>query len=235
MLELDEFLSDIYKILQQKYLSSSRPRTQTMSSPTCMSSHAQFASRIFHAEMEWFSESAFTHSATESQANNSFHCKTMDCPGWCIYEDLVNFFVCQVCGIENCLTCKAIHTGMNCKQYQDDLNARSTNDKAASQTKIMIKKMLDDGEAMNCPQCKVIVMKKEGCDWIMCSICKTEICWVTKQARWGPMKQFMLTLMMFANRYQCVVDINGHNWISFIYLIYPVYVNMYGYDIAIVK
>ncbi|XP_052816641.1 ranBP-type and C3HC4-type zinc finger-containing protein 1-like isoform X2 [Mya arenaria] len=126
-------------------------------------------------------------STAESQANNSFHCKTMDCPGWCIYEDLVNFFVCQVCGIENCLTCKAIHTGMNCKQYQDDLNARSTNDKAASQTKIMIKKMLDDGEAMNCPQCKVIVMKKEGCDWIMCSICKTEICWVTKQARWGPM------------------------------------------------
>ncbi|XP_060581441.1 ranBP-type and C3HC4-type zinc finger-containing protein 1-like, partial [Ruditapes philippinarum] len=47
----------------------------------------------------------------ESQAQNSFHCKTADCPGWCIYEDHVNFFVCQVCGKENCLTCKVIHQG----------------------------------------------------------------------------------------------------------------------------
>ncbi|KAH3772946.1 hypothetical protein DPMN_174293 [Dreissena polymorpha] len=123
----------------------------------------------------------------ESQADNSFHCKTTDCAGWCIYEDLVNFFVCPVCTKENCLTCKAIHTGMNCRQYQDDLKARSSNDQAANQTQIMIRKMLDDGEAMNCPKCKVIVMKKEGCDWIQCSICKTEICWVTKQARWGPL------------------------------------------------
>ncbi|KAL4234057.1 hypothetical protein ACF0H5_005711 [Mactra antiquata] len=123
----------------------------------------------------------------ESQAQNSFHCKTADCPGWCIYEDFVNFFTCQVCGKENCLTCKVIHQGMNCKQYQDDLKIRAKNDKAASQTQIMLRKMLDVGEAMNCPTCKVIVMKKEGCDWIQCSICKTEICWVTKGPRWGPL------------------------------------------------
>ncbi len=39
---------------------------------------------------------------------------------------------------------------------------------------------------MNCPKCQVIVQKKDGCDWICCLMCKTEICWVTKQARWGP-------------------------------------------------
>lgn len=39
---------------------------------------------------------------------------------------------------------------------------------------------------MNCPHCKIVIMKKTGCDWLQCSVCKTEICWVTKQARWGP-------------------------------------------------
>lgn len=46
--------------------------------------------------------------------------------------------------------------------------------------------LLKNGEAMNCPKCQVIVQKKDGCDWICCLMCKTEICWVTKQARWGP-------------------------------------------------
>lgn len=75
----------------------------------------------------------------ESQERNSFHCKTTDCPGWCIYEDLVNFFSCPVCKKENCLTCKAIHEGMNCKEYQEDLRIRSSNDKAAKQTNKMLK------------------------------------------------------------------------------------------------
>lgn len=46
--------------------------------------------------------------------------------------------------------------------------------------------MLQNGEAMKCPRCDIIVQKKDGCDWICCVMCKTEICWVTKQARWGP-------------------------------------------------
>ncbi|XP_055996388.1 ranBP-type and C3HC4-type zinc finger-containing protein 1-like isoform X2 [Ostrea edulis] len=123
----------------------------------------------------------------ESQERNSFHCKTNDCQGWCIYEDLVNFFRCPVCNKENCLTCKAIHEGMNCKEYQEDLRIRSSNDKAAKQTNKMLKDLLKKGDAMKCPKCEVVVQKKDGCDWIKCSICKTEICWVTKGPRWGPM------------------------------------------------
>lgn len=122
----------------------------------------------------------------ESQAPNSYHCKTADCRGWCIYEDLVNFFRCPVCRHENCLTCRAIHEGMNCKQYQEDLRTRAANDEAAKQTQAVLQGMLEKGEAMHCPKCQVIVQKKDGCDWIRCSICKTEICWVTKGPRWGP-------------------------------------------------
>ena len=46
--------------------------------------------------------------------------------------------------------------------------------------------MLQQGEAMHCPQCQFVVQKKDGCDWIRCTVCHTEICWVTKGPRWGP-------------------------------------------------
>lgn len=42
------------------------------------------------------------------------------------------------------------------------------------------------GEAMHCPVCRIVVQKKGGCDWLRCSVCQTEICWVTKGPRWGP-------------------------------------------------
>lgn len=30
-------------------------------------------------------------------------------------------------------------------------------------------------------------MKREGCDFLICSMCKTELCWATKKSRWGPL------------------------------------------------
>ena len=46
--------------------------------------------------------------------------------------------------------------------------------------------LITTGEALNCPSCQVILLKKWGCDWVRCTYCRTEICWVTKQLRWGP-------------------------------------------------
>lgn len=122
----------------------------------------------------------------ESQAPNSFHCKTADCPGWCVLEDNVNTFMCPVCGHSNCLTCRAIHEGKNCLQYQDELDFNAPDGQEAKQTKEYLDNMVKEGQAMHCPQCRVIVMKKWGCDWLKCSVCQTEICWVTKGPRWGP-------------------------------------------------
>uniref|UniRef100_UPI00359018DD ranBP-type and C3HC4-type zinc finger-containing protein 1 isoform X1 n=1 Tax=Myxine glutinosa TaxID=7769 RepID=UPI00359018DD len=122
----------------------------------------------------------------ENRSTNSYHCRTTDCPGWCIYEDAVNEFRCPRCNHCNCLTCKALHEGMDCKQYQEDLRFRAVSDHAALQTHDFLKTMVQQGEAMHCPQCRVILQKKEGCDWLRCSMCKTEICWVTKGPRWGP-------------------------------------------------
>lgn len=42
----------------------------------------------------------------ESKIQNTFHCKTVNCPGWCIIEDEINQFDCPVCMKKNCLTCQ---------------------------------------------------------------------------------------------------------------------------------
>ncbi|XP_078720146.1 ranBP-type and C3HC4-type zinc finger-containing protein 1-like isoform X3 [Lampetra fluviatilis] len=42
----------------------------------------------------------------ENRSADSYHCVTADCPGWCIYEDMVNDFLCPICNKSNCLTCK---------------------------------------------------------------------------------------------------------------------------------
>lgn len=146
-----------------------------------------------------------------------FCSKTNDCTGWCIYEDDVNIFKCPVCRKNNCITCAAIHEGIDCLTYQRKLAIDAETDENAKSSRLMLEvmqkeinnyqsqryvyknayifstrngvfyqKMITRGEALECPACHVVLLKKWGCDWVKCSYCKTEICWVTKKCRWGP-------------------------------------------------
>lgn len=45
-------------------------------------------------------------SIAESRTEDSFHCQTPNCRGWCIYEDEVNEFDCELCGETNCILCR---------------------------------------------------------------------------------------------------------------------------------
>lgn len=96
----------------------------------------------------------------ENQIENSFHCKTPDCKGWCIYEDDVNVFKCPICRLENCLTCRVIHDGLNCKQYQMMMKANIDANPENATTHAMLQQMIENGEAMNCPACKVKTNKQ---------------------------------------------------------------------------
>ena len=124
--------------------------------------------------------------AAECYIKNSFHCKSPDCYGWCEYDDGVNEFECPVCKHVNCMTCKAIHESQTCKEYQEKLFAQSPSNKKAKKTKKLLKKLLKKKDAMHCPNCNIIILKKEGCDWLRCTMCSLEICWVTQKPRWGP-------------------------------------------------
>lgn len=93
---------------------------------------------------------------------------------------------------------QAVHDGINCKQYQDTLN-NDADSESAKQTKQLLQELIDKEEALNCPTChvshksfqlmlfsdlssyfQIFLLKKWGCDWLKCSFCKTEICWVTR-------------------------------------------------------
>ena len=42
----------------------------------------------------------------KANAADSFHCRSPNCTGWCVFEDNVNVFHCPVCRRPNCLTCR---------------------------------------------------------------------------------------------------------------------------------
>lgn len=91
----------------------------------------------------------------ENQIENSFHCRTPNCAGWCIYEDNVNQYKCAICTLVNCLTCRVIHDGLNCAQYQEMVKNNLEGNPENAITRTMLDEMIKNGEAMNCPTCRV--------------------------------------------------------------------------------
>ena len=43
-------------------------------------------------------------------AEDSFHCRTPGCQGWCFADQGDNVFKCDLCGKENCLKCQVLMT-----------------------------------------------------------------------------------------------------------------------------
>lgn len=91
----------------------------------------------------------------ENQIENSFHCRTPNCAGWCIYEDNVNQYKCAICSLVNCLTCRVIHDGLDCAQYQETVKNNLEGNPENAITKNMLDEIIKNGEAMNCPTCRV--------------------------------------------------------------------------------
>lgn len=126
--------------------------------------------------------------AAESGIRNAFHCRTRDCKGWVLCEPGVQRFSCPVCKHVNCVQCQAIHDGETCEEHKTKLKKAAAAGKSDNDdgTRTLLAAMITKGEALECPECSAIITKKWGCDWVKCSACKTEICWVTRGRRWGP-------------------------------------------------
>lgn len=98
---------------------------------------------------------------------------------------------------------------MNCLEYQE---RQRTHENDLAITYQALQDIVKRGLGMQCPKCmvrysipffqfsiciaskncnifhwiQILIMKRDGCDWLRCAMCKTEICWATKQSRWGP-------------------------------------------------
>ena len=121
-------------------------------------------------------------------------CCTADCEGFFCTEDdgdPPRTFRCYLCTNVNCLQCRAQHEDFgSCKEYQDDLRIRATNDVALKASLDFLNGEVQAGRAMACPGCGIVVVKADrACNWLKCGGCGTELCWQTKKARkagkWG--------------------------------------------------
>ena len=47
--------------------------------------------------------------------------------------------------------------------------------------------LIKQGVIMKCPECGICLERADsGCQMLRCFYCRLDICWLTKQARWGP-------------------------------------------------
>lgn len=142
-----------------------------------------------------------------ARLKKAIRCRTPKCLGWmCLLEDgeQITEFVCSVCGQVNCVKCKVIHTNrQTCADFMDSM-VRKEEDR-------LLKLVLESKNVMMCSKCKVCLIptnnpevrtntlmswlsfsrikmlleKSEGCDFIVCPLCLTQLCWATRGPRWG--------------------------------------------------
>jgi len=138
---------------------------------------------------QYLKKSVKLASMRPSNDNMIFHCTTPDCEGFCYYEVNTKWFLCPLCQTMFCLNCKEAHNDeQQCKLDAVEQEPVKELTEEEKKSELVIQEMIDKGQAMHCPRCNVVVIKKMwGCSWVKCSMCKTEICWVTKMQRWGPM------------------------------------------------
>ncbi|XP_019853548.1 PREDICTED: uncharacterized protein LOC109582922 [Amphimedon queenslandica] len=102
-----------------------------------------------------------------------FYCKSEGCTASCFFEDKIDEFCCYRCAHANCIVCRVQHEEMNCKEYQNMIGAPNNVAFRAAVNKII--SLLKDGSAIHCPSCTTVLVKKYGCNWIRCLICKMEL------------------------------------------------------------
>ena len=114
---------------------------------------------------------------------DAYHCKTPDCNGFVEVNKDLRGFMCPACKAVNCIGCKAIHTGKNCLEYQDEVNPDGKRNREDEQSEAAIKNLISADQALYCPGCGIPVMKDDGCDYIVCTTCQLGICWRMKKPR----------------------------------------------------
>ena len=81
-----------------------------------------------------------------------------------------NNVVCYECGYKFCFDCQIKHTGISCKKYIKWKNKNKNRDK-------YFKKYLKNMIFKKCPECKILINKKGGCNHVTCENCGVGFFW----------------------------------------------------------
>mmetsp|Transcript_40246 Transcript_40246/g.38711 ORF Transcript_40246/g.38711 Transcript_40246/m.38711 type:complete len:109 (-) Transcript_40246:421-747(-) len=75
---------------------------------------------------------------------------------------------CEVCGTQICFKCRQIHhPKKSCGEFYN---------------KQLVGYMRENEDVSDCPSCKTVVLKVEGCNHMTCYVCGYEWCWICGDA-----------------------------------------------------
>lgn len=80
-------------------------------------------------------------------------------------------WICAKCRSEYCCECKADHKGKSCDDFTRYLDLDD-------ETKELFEAEFRWGKSKLCPGCRQIIQKTEGCNHMICEMCKTHFCWI---------------------------------------------------------
>lgn len=114
--------------------------------------------------------------------DEEFHsCPSADCSWGCFMStrDDGNILVCQVCDSRYCILCKVpMHDDETCEEFQENarLQSREEDETAAAEERRERDKAKEDQRSIRavekttkgCPNCKVKIQKRSGCDHMTC-------------------------------------------------------------------
>ena len=98
-----------------------------------------------------------------SKNKNLVWCPRPDCNTACNVADYSTNAVCPTCFKDFCVRClKDWHFGSNCEEIDafSDLNVKK------------------------CPTCSIPIQRNRGCQWMLCSRCRTGFCWFCLEVIW---------------------------------------------------
>ncbi|KAI9225021.1 hypothetical protein BC828DRAFT_371896 [Blastocladiella britannica] len=118
--------------------------------------------------------------AAEASVKNAeipgFH----ECP-FCDYGAVIpegsRVFKCEMCHRESCVLCETeSHLPLNCQEAE-----RKRDLDNVLNVKHRIEERMSEALMRKCPKCKTVYVKENGCNKIVCSKCKTYMCYVCRQ------------------------------------------------------
>lgn len=115
--------------------------------------------------------------AAEAECPNAYHCKTPDCPAWVEIEGEIDQFRCQGCNRLNCFTCKAVHEGTSCQEYQEMVHGPDRRAQENLATENQVRNLLVSKTTQKCPHCGILVQRTEGCREMNCTKCAKSFNW----------------------------------------------------------
>ncbi|KAJ6781679.1 hypothetical protein PWT90_07759 [Aphanocladium album] len=96
------------------------------------------------------------------------YCPTPDCGYIYKVTSKAQSQHCPECFQPICSACHEPHVGMSCAEYREIASGNYA-------AFLEVKKALN---IKDCPKCKTLLEKTEGCNHMTCSVCKAHICWV---------------------------------------------------------